>query len=142
MKASPKRPIIVGYDGSDEARGAVLWALRDAAHGQPLKVVAVLGHEPSPLPIVSRLPGAPDEVDRVAQRIATQWDEDAKALDHVVDLEFTRGHPAEVLAEIARREDAEMIVVGHRRDRRLMPLRSSVAQDLLHIADRPVVIVP
>lgn len=142
MTAAPQRPIVVGYDGSDESRGAVLWALREAAPGQPLRMIAVLGHEPSPLPLVSRIPGRPDEVDRVARRIATRWDQDAKALDHVVDLEFIRGHPAEVLAEIAQREDAEMIVVGHRRDRRAGPLRSSVAQDLLRIADRPIVVVP
>jgi nucleotide-binding universal stress UspA family protein len=139
---SHRPPIIVGYDGSDEARGALLWALRDAAEGQPLRVIAVLGHEPAPLPILSRIPGPPDEADRVAKRIATRWDEDSRALDHLVDIEFTRGHPAETLAEIANHAHAEMIVVGHRRDRALARFRDSVARDLIGRAKCPVVVVP
>jgi len=137
-----QQPIIVGYDGSDESRGALLWALREAAPDQPLKLVAVLGHEPSPLPVLSHVPGPPDEVDRVARRIAERWNEDGQALDHVIDLEFTRGHPAETLAQIARDERAEMIVVGHRHHRTLAPLRASVASDLTRIAGCPVVVVP
>lgn len=139
---SRRPPIVVGYDGSDESRGALLWALSEAAPDQPLKLVAVLGHEPSPLPVLSHLPGPPDEVDRVARRIAECWNDDGRALDHVVDLEFTRGHPAEALARIAADECAEMIVVGHRRDRALGSLRGSVAHDLARIAGCPVVVVP
>ncbi|MCW2968058.1 MAG: universal stress protein [Solirubrobacteraceae bacterium] len=137
-----QRPIIVGYDGSDEARAAMLWALRDAPSDQPLKVVAVLGLEPSPIPGLSRLSGRPDEADRVAMRIAGRWDEDSRALGHIIDLEFTRGRPAQALAEIAEHEDAAMIVVGHRRTRALAPLRSSVARDLIRLSGCPVVVVP
>jgi nucleotide-binding universal stress UspA family protein len=137
-----QRPIIVGYDGSDEARAAMLWALRDAPSDQPLKVIAVLGLEPSPVPGLSRLPAHPDEADRVAMRIAGHWDEDSHALGHVIDLEFTRGRPAQVLADIAEHEDAAMIVVGHRRPRALASLRGSVARDLIRLAGCPVVVVP
>jgi nucleotide-binding universal stress UspA family protein len=134
-------PVIVGYDGSDEARGALLWALRAGRAGQ-LRVVAVLGHEPSPLPVLSRIPGAPDEVERVAKRIATRWDDDSRALGHLVDIEFVRGHPAEALAEMATREHAAMIIVGHRRNRALAAFRDSVARDLICLATCPVVVVP
>jgi nucleotide-binding universal stress UspA family protein len=137
-----RRPIVVGYDGSDESRGALLWALREAAADQPLKLVAVLGHQPSPLPVLSRVPGPPDEVDRVARRIAERWNQDGRALDHVIDLEFARGHPAETLARIADEDRAELIVVGHRRQRTLASLRDSVVSDLTQIAGCPVVVVP
>jgi nucleotide-binding universal stress UspA family protein len=139
---SERAPVIIGYDGSDEARGALLWALREGRFGRRLRVVAVLGHEPSPLPVLSRIPGPPDEVERVAKRIATQWDDDSRALDHLVDIEFVRGHPAEALAEFATREHAEMIIVGHRRNRSLAPFRDSVARDLICLATCPVVVVP
>jgi nucleotide-binding universal stress UspA family protein len=136
------RPIIVAYDGSDEARGAVLWALREAAPDQALMVVAVLGHEPSPLPVLSHIAGPPDEAERVTKHIVSQWDEDVLALDHLLDLQFYRGHPAQTLAEIAERENAEMIVVGHRRERAFSALRGSVARDLMRMAACPVVVVP
>lgn len=139
---TPARPIVVGYDGGDEARVAMLWALREAAPDQPLMVIAVLGHEPSPVPLLSRLPGPPDEVERVAKRIASRWDDDARALEHLIDLQFTRGHPAERLAAIAESENAELIVVGHRRERAVAPLRGSVARDLLRLASCPVAVIP
>lgn len=137
-----RQPIVVGYDGSDESRGALLWALREAAPDQPVKLVAVLGHEPSPLPVLSHVPSPPDEVDRVARRIAERWNHDGRALGHVIDLEFARGHPAATLARIADDERAELIVVGHRRHRRLAPLRVSVVSDLTRMAGCPVVVVP
>ena len=54
----PGGPLIVAYDGSDEARSALLWALREAAPDGAVLPVAVLGREPSPLPVLSRLPWA------------------------------------------------------------------------------------
>lgn len=140
--SAPRRPVIVAYDGSDESRAALLWALHDTAPDGVVLPVAVLGHEPSPVPGLSRLPGAPEERSHVARRIAGAWDEDGAELRDIAELRFEHGHPAEVLAAVAEREDAAMIVVGHHRGRRLQSLRPSVAEDLLRKARCPVVVVP
>jgi len=134
--------VVVGYDGSEESRSALLWALRDTAPDGTVVPVAVLGHEPSPVPGVSLVPGVPDERARVARRIAGAWDADGADLRDVAELRFEHGHPASVLAAVAASEDAEMIVVGHHRGRRLAALRPSVAEDLLREAHCPVVVVP
>lgn len=132
-------PVIVAYDGSDEARGALLWALDQDA---PVIPLAVLGHEASPLPLVDRLtPHAPDEVDRVARRILALWDEDGADLRDVAELRVRRGKPASVLARLATEERAQLIVIGHRRGRRAAALRASVARDLLRIAPCPVIVI-
>ena len=140
MTAAPA-PVVVAYDGSDESRGALLWALTESAPEQPLMPVAVLGHQPSPLPLVDRVPHAPDEADRVARRIVSRWDEDGLALRDVAELRIERGHPAQVLARIAEEEGAELIVIGHHRGRRVGALRASVAEDLLRLAPCPVAVV-
>jgi nucleotide-binding universal stress UspA family protein len=133
--------VVVAYDGSEESRTALLWALHETPATGRVLPVAVLGHEPSPLPVLSRLPGPPDEAERVALRIASRWNEDGRDLHDVADLRFERGHPAEVLARIAEDEDAEMIVLGHDRSRWASGLRASVAEDLLRLAPCPVIIV-
>lgn len=133
--------VLVAYDGSEESRAALLWALRETPLDHAVRPVAVLGHEPSPLPVVGRLPGMPDEVSRAARRIAAAWDIDGAALRDVAELRLEHGHPAETLARIAAEEDAELIVVGHHRGRHAEALRASVAEDLLRLAPCPVVVV-
>lgn len=136
---SDEAPVIVGYDGSDEARGALLWALNQDA---PVIPVAVLGHERSPLPMVDRLTlHPPGEADRVAQRIVACWDEDGADLRDVAELRITRGEPAPELARIAAEEGAQLLVVGHHRGRHAETLRASVARDLVGLALCPVVVV-
>lgn len=134
--------MIVAYDGSEESRAALLWALRETAPDAPILPVAVLGHEPSPVPVLSRLPGAPSERNRAARRIASAWNEDGADLHDLVELRFEHGHPAEALAAVAESEDAELIVIGHHRGRRVQGLRPSVAEDLVRRAPCPVVVVP
>jgi nucleotide-binding universal stress UspA family protein len=134
-------PVVVAYDGTDEARGALLWALHQAAGDQQVLPVAVLGHEPSPLPLFDRIVPAPDETDRVARRIAGAWNEDGADLADVAPLRFVRGHPAPALAALADDVGAELIVMGHHRGRRLEGVRASVARDLIRVAPCPVVVV-
>lgn len=134
-------PVLVAYDGTDEARGALLWALRETPADQEVVPVAVLGHEPSPLPLVDRLPHPPGETDRVARRIVARWDEDGASLRDVAELRLEHGRPAETLARVAADEGAALIVMGHRRSRRAEALRASVAEDLVRLAPCPVAVV-
>lgn len=133
--------LIVGYDGSDESRSALLWALREAPAGEDVLPFASLETEPSPLPVLALVPHAPGEADRVAARIAARWNDDGRALGDGVELRFERGRPAETLAAAADREQARLIVIGHRPGRRAAGLRASVAEDLVRLAPCPVVVV-
>lgn len=134
--------MVVAYDGGDASREALLWALTETPDGERIVPVAALGHEPSPLPLLSRLPGPPDDVARTARHIAPHWDEDGRDLRDVAELSFERGHPAEVLARAAVREDADLIVLGHPRDSWSSALRPSVAEDLIRRAPCPVMVLP
>lgn len=134
--------VLIGYDGSDESRTALAWAVGETDADVELLAIAALGHESAPLPLAGVIPHGPGDTSRTAQRIAHQWVQDTSECFDLVRLVFARGKPAQVLAAVAAREKAELLVVGHRRGRRLEAARSSVAQDLLRIAPCPVVIVP
>jgi nucleotide-binding universal stress UspA family protein len=56
------------------------------------------------------------------------------------EAEVVRGSPATALLSVARRCDADEIVVGSPSHRESHP--SSVSRQLLGIADRPIVVVP
>lgn len=121
------RCVVVGYDGSDAARSAVLWALRETAADTRIVAVAALGHGQA----------------RDAARVRERWASDGEDLEGVAELQLEQGQaPADALIAVAGREAARMIVIGHPHARRLEPLRASVARDLLSAARCPVVIVP
>lgn len=79
--------------------------------------------------------------------LATKRLEDATALAAGQDVELeaviVERRPAEGLAELAAERDARLIVVGTRGE---SPLRGAIlgstAHKLLHLADRPVLVVP
>jgi nucleotide-binding universal stress UspA family protein len=133
------RCAVVGYDGTDEARAALLWALEHVDPEGRVIAVGVVGQEPAPVP-------GGDAVARVGQLMTGYdpglwqgWDADVGALAGEVELVVEHGRPSSVLVRIAGERDADVIVVGHRRHRLGAP---SVLRDLLAAADRPVVIVP
>ena len=127
MAGDAARCVVVGYDGSDAARSAVLWALRETDAHTRIVAVAALGH------------GQAHDDELVRRR----WAQDGEDLDGMVELRIERSHgPAQALIAAARAEDARMIVIGHPHSRRLEPLRESVARDLLSHAQCPVVVVP
>jgi nucleotide-binding universal stress UspA family protein len=111
---------VVAYDGTDEARAALLWALAEKA---PVVPVAVLENE------------------RDTRRIVSCWDEDGAELRDVAELQVVRGHAAPTLARVAADQGADLIVIGHHRGRHLQGLRPSVTEDLIRLAPCPVVVV-
>lgn len=114
------RPVIVGYDGSEGARQALLWAVRSTRPERDVVVLAAHTHTP----------------------IAEAWLRDGAEVGGVVDFRVRRGRPAAALVSEARARDAGLIVVGHRHGRRLAALRGSVALELIDRAPCPVVVVP
>jgi nucleotide-binding universal stress UspA family protein len=118
-------PLVVGYDGTEHARVVLAEALRLAA---PLgaEVIAVYAVRVNPLGgEVKDFAAALEEEARMVLAEATLVAED-RAIRTVV----ARGRVRDALAEVARREDAQMIVVG------ATPWR------LLGAAPVPVLVVP
>jgi nucleotide-binding universal stress UspA family protein len=135
--------VVVGYDGSEEARSAVAHAARRA--GKDGRVVVVYAFGPPPDWF-----GAPNYQHVLEDhRARGQAVLDALVLEgagELIDtdysLELVDGRPGEALVAVASAEDADEIVVGSRGFGRVRAALGSVSQDVLHHADRPVVVIP
>lgn len=94
MTVPAPQSLVVGHDGSEPARSAVMYA---------------------------------------ADRVGPGTD---------YELVLVPGSAAEALVITARRHEADEIVLGSRGMGRLGSVLGSVAQQVLHTADRPVVVIP
>ena len=134
------RSVVLGYDGSDAARAALQYAGNRAADGGRLYVVCVSEAPPAYLgsPYYQR---ALDESLRHARGLG----EEAVSLlpaDADVATELLDGSPSEAIVKVAQTRSADEIVVGSRGRGKVRAALGSVSQDVLHLADRPVVVVP
>jgi nucleotide-binding universal stress UspA family protein len=131
--------LVTGYDGSDSSRAALAYAAERAGDGKLFAVVAT-----EPLPAYLGNPYAQqfiDQADGHAHELELEIGEQVPPdLDY--EVEILGGPPAEVIVRVAQVREADEIVIG---SRGLGPLRAaigSVSHDVLHSADRPVVVVP
>lgn len=135
--------VLVGVDGSEQARMASLVAAEQASRwGVPLRVVCALP------PFTGSLAWVPAPLDREA--LYTEVNDQLKAgtawlQSHFPGLEITAelvdGPPIEVLIDCTRR--AELLVVGTRgRGGFAGMLLGSTSQGVLHHAKGPVMVVP
>ena len=134
-------PIVLGYDGSDQARAALAEAAR-IANADGADVIVVFAYYISPL-------GGGDVRDYKAalERVAEQ--ETRRAL---VDLEaagiratarHVSGKPADAILEVAEETGARMIVVGSgSRGALASALLGSVVMNLAQRATVPLLLVP
>lgn len=135
--------LVVGYDGSEPARAAVTYAADRVGPGGRLYIVHATG------PLASWL-GAPDEMlvteDRSERGRALLDELMLEAGNALIDTDYelvlVPGPAAEALVHTAQRHDADEIVLGSRGMGRLGSVLGSVAQHVLHTADRPVVVIP
>jgi nucleotide-binding universal stress UspA family protein len=138
--------IIVGVDGSDLSKRALVRALKEAAvHHAPLTVItvhqAVVGYAGGPITYPE------DEVETERAREAAQAETD-KALAELdgprpesVTVKAVHGFPTEELVNAGR--DADMIVLGSRGAGGFARLlMGSVAGKVVQHAPCPVLIVP
>jgi nucleotide-binding universal stress UspA family protein len=133
--------IVVGYDGSDCSRAALDEGLRTAkALGD--EVVVVFGYSP---------PGLwggeiAEHEDAIAERGAKVLEEarhQAEAAGATVELELVPRKGSEAIVGVADKRDARMIVVGSYGDAPLKGMiLGSTPNKLLHLAERPVLVVP
>lgn len=141
---TPAHPmtVVVGYDGSDTARLALRTAARQAGEGG--RVFVVYAYELPP-----EMLGSPYYNDALsAHRDRGRALLDELPLDReelagpTYELELIGGPPAQAIADVARARDADQIVVGARGMGRMRALLGSVSHELLHVADRPVLVIP
>jgi nucleotide-binding universal stress UspA family protein len=137
------RCVIVGYDGSAAARAAVEWAARRAAPDGRVVAVHAFGPPPDWLGHPSYQRMLDEHRGRGEALLAELTADRIEALARVeLELELIAGDPAEAISRIAETHAADEITVG---SRGLGPVRAalgSVSQKLLHLADRPVVVIP
>lgn len=143
MIGTAPRCLVVGYDGSEPARAAVTYAADRVGPDGRLTIVHATG------PLASWL-GAPEEMlvteDRAERGRALLDELMLEAGNALIDTDYelvmVPGPAAEALVHTAQRHDADEIVLGSRGMGRLGSVLGSVAQHVLHTADRPVVVIP
>jgi nucleotide-binding universal stress UspA family protein len=132
--------VIVGYDGSGGGKQALQVALGVAkAYGD--KVTVASAYELNPVA------GEIHDYHAAVRELATKRLDEAKQLasSEGVEVEtiIVELPPAEGLAELATKQDARVIVVSTRGESPIRgALLGSTAHKLLHLSDRPVLVVP
>ena len=134
--------IVVGYDGQDGAIAAVRTATGiAAAFGRTL--VIVFGYRPAPIG------GEVGDLATAVRELGERMGNDALAQVHDIDpsveaeLELVDDRPADALLRVGDEHDALAIVVGTaRRGPIAGSLLGSVTYQVVHRANRPVVVVP
>jgi nucleotide-binding universal stress UspA family protein len=144
-KEDEMKTIVVGVDGSEDARAALAFAAHEAAaHGARLRVVcawelsygAYAGGFVPPPELSSSIERHAEEVAHDAAQAATELEPSI-----YVEHEAIHGYPAEVL--IAESREATMIVVGSRGHGGFASmLLGSVSHEVAHHARCAVAIVP
>ncbi len=134
--------IVVGYDGSPHAKEAVRVALEvGKAYGE--KVVIAFGYELNP--VAGEIHDYHAALKELAQQRLADAKAHAAASDGGADVEavIVEQAPANALVALADERDARMIVVGTRGESPIRgALLGSTAHKLLHLSDRPVIVVP
>ncbi|MEM7093882.1 MAG: universal stress protein [Actinomycetota bacterium] len=131
---------LVGIDGSDQSRDALIWACRLAERtGALVHAVTAWRFPPAaPMPVVGSPLPSPDVFERAAQR---RLDDTIEASGmEVADRRLAKGHPALALIELSAEYD--LVVVGRTgRGRIARMLIGSTARHVAKEATCPVAIV-
>lgn len=138
----PHPIVVVGYDGSAASRAAVEVGIDRV--GSTGHLVVVQAYHVSADYIgasyyqemldaqLGRSNAVIEDLVRDVERLSSvDWEADVIA-----------GSPGEAICRVARVRDADEIVVGSRGHGRLRAVLGSVSLDVLHNADRPVLVIP
>ena len=132
--------VIVGYDGSDCAKAALRTAVDVAkAYGDKITVAFAYDIEP--------VAGEVHDYEEALKELAANRIAEATKLASAVGAEVSGAvlerAPAKGLVELAEDQDARMIVIGtHGESPWRGALLGSTAHRLLHLSERPVLVVP
>ena len=134
------RTLVVGYDGSDEARVAFAVAIDRSQPSDRIVVVhatAPASHWLAP-PSYQR---AVEQIHQTAERVLDELRPIAEQVETPIEFSVLEGPPAEVLIRAAKVREADEIVVGSRGLGRIRGALGSVSQELLREAALPVLVV-
>jgi nucleotide-binding universal stress UspA family protein len=133
--------IVVGYDGSDCSRAALGEALK-TARALDEAVVAVFGYSPPGIwggEIVEH----EEAIEEQGRKVLREAEHQAEAAGMEVEVELVAAKASEAIVGVADKRDARMIVVGSYGETPLKGMiLGSTPNKLLHLADRPVLVVP
>jgi nucleotide-binding universal stress UspA family protein len=134
--------LIVGYDGSPEARHAAAWAARRAAPDG--KLVLVNASRPRRRWLPWALLTTPVERRREGRALLDEllMDGDEALLDVRLEAKVVDDTPASALIAAAGKHQADEIVVGSHHRSRMDPVYGDIAQELVRSASIPVCVVP
>jgi nucleotide-binding universal stress UspA family protein len=132
--------VVVGYDGSACAKEAVRVALEVArAYGE--RVVIAFGYELNP--VAGELHDYHQALKELATKRLTEATALASGAEADVEAVIVEQAPAQALVALAQERDARVIVVGTRGESPIRgALLGSTPHKLLHLSDRPVLVVP
>ena len=133
--------IVVGYDGSACGEAALAAALRLAA---PLddEVIAAFGYAP-PGTWGGEIADHEEAIAELGQKVMEKAQAQAAGGDVGFRAELVPKRAAEALIDVADEHDARMIVVGSSGAHAIRDaILGSTPNKLLHLADRPVLVVP
>ena len=143
---APRR-IVVGVDGSENSRRALAWAVAlvedSGAEDSGSEIVAVHA-----LGLLTHLDGqsvvpSTGHRNEVAVRLKNEWCRPLARSSVAHRYLVVDGEPVHTLLTAAREQAADLVVVGRRGAGGSPGLMiGSTSQQLVHQADRPVVVVP
>jgi nucleotide-binding universal stress UspA family protein len=137
--------ILVGVDGSDESRAAARFAADIATATGAKLTVAGIAFESDPMADPEwrvRMRAFEEEEINRTTKITKELAAELVRPTLIVETIVESGPPAFALAEIARRMDVDLVVVGHRgRGAVKRLLMGSVADRLVQICPKPVTVV-
>jgi nucleotide-binding universal stress UspA family protein len=137
VTASPSAPtIVVGYDGSQASRAAVGYAARRAGPEGTLVLVYGYGSSDPRSAFADR----EEHARGVLEGVLLEGNDELADVTYATEL--SGEPPAEAIVTAARAHDADEIVVGSRSFGRVRGALGSVSHDLVHLADRPLVVIP
>lgn len=133
--------IVVGYDGSDCGKAALGRAL-DMAAGLGDRVVIVFGYAPPGL-WGGEIAEHEEAIEELGEKVTAEAKQLAEASEVESEVKMVPKRGTEALIDVAEERDARMIVVGSYGDPPLKGMiLGSTPNKLLHMADRPVLVVP
>ena len=140
MKGAPSQ-LVVGYDGSEHARGALGAARAIAAPGGNVTVVYAY-RVPPELRYYEFFEDVLEDLRRGACETVETARDAFEGAGLEVRYEAREGEAADVIADVARERAADLIVMGTRRLGRVRAAIGSAVLDLLQDAPCPVLVVP
>ena|SRR5437016_1180823 len=135
--------VIVGYDDSPAARGALTWAVHHAQRTEAELIIVYVVSSSFEWELNAVQVNTDPIRKEFERRLRGAWTEPVRAAGVRYQIQLDIGRPAEALIDAARRNEAALIVIGMTARGTLSELVfSSVSHHLFHHVVRPVVTVP